>query len=207
MKNKVCLIFVFLLVFSFGCPEEEKDDKIPELNLEIKKQPVVIQEEFEYLDYTNYDIFEMERNIHELINDERERLGLNKIEFDEQLAFIARKYSKEMAEKDFFSHFDLEGNDFGYRYEQAGYNCEIKVGNLIHLGAENLFKYNIAKLVYSDGRVAEYNPQRELEVVAVEGWMNSPGHRENIEQEFWLKEGIGVYIDEEGDVLVTQNFC
>ncbi len=196
-----------MLVFSFGCPEEkkEKSNSLPDLDFEPKQEEIT--EEFEYLDYTNYDIFEMEKNIHELINEEKIKLGMNPLTFDEALAFIARKHSKDMAENNFFSHFDLNGNDFSYRYAQAGYVCEIKTGNLIHLGAENLFKYNIAKTVYSDGSVAEYNTQEELEVSAVQGWMNSLPHRENIEESFWLKEGIGVYIDEEGEVLVTENFC
>lgn len=199
-------LLILLLFFSFGCLEEEESNNgLPDLDLEFYEEEIT--EEFEYLDYTNYDIFEMEKNIHRLINDERKRLGLSEIEFDEHLALIARKHSKDMAENNYFSHFDLEGKDFGYRYEQMKYDCRIRVGNTIHLGAENLFKYNIAKLVYSTGEIAEYNSQQELEIASVEGWMNSSGHRENIEKEFWLKEGIGVYIDEEGEVLVTQNFC
>jgi len=207
MKNWVCFILLLLFVFSFGCPEEKKETNNNLVDLNSASVQHGPPEEFEYLDYTNYNIFEMEKNIHSLINDERTRLGLNTLEFDEHLALIARKHSKDMADKNYFSHFDLPGNDFSYRYEQSNYDCKIVVGNLIHLGAENLFKYNIAKLVYTSGGVAEYNSQAELEVAAVEGWMNSPGHRENIEKEFWLKEGIGVYIDEEGDVLVTENFC
>lgn len=208
--NVFSIFFSFILLFSFGCLEEEEESKDfsdLDFGLQEENKEEVIEEEFEYIDYPDYDIFEMEKNIHELINAERISLGLSELEFDEHLALIARKHSKDMAENNFFSHYDLKGKDFSYRYEQSNYDCKIRVGNVIHLGAENLFKYNIAKLVYSDGRVAEYNSQAELEVVAVEGWMNSPGHRENIEKDFWLKEGLGVYIDEEGEVLVTQNFC
>ena len=37
----------------------------------------------------------------------------------------------------------------------------------------------------------------------VDGWMHSPGHRENILIKHWQTEGIGVYVARDGSVFVT----
>jgi len=37
--------------------------------------------------------------------------------------------------------------------------------------------------------------------------MQSTGHRENILTPHWRRQGIGVGIDPDNRVLVTQNFC
>ncbi len=47
----------------------------------------------------------------------------------------------------------------------------------------------------------------EIAFIAVDGWMNSEGHRKNILNSNFDREGIGVYIDSEDRVYVTQNFC
>ena len=41
----------------------------------------------------------------------------------------------------------------------------------------------------------------------VKGWMDSPGHRENILTNGYESEGIGVAFGSYNTVLVTQNFC
>ena len=163
-------------------------------------------------DYTNDDALssalntvEMEKNIHELINVYRIATGLDELEFDEELATIARLHSKDMAEKGYFSHYDLSGNGFEYRYQQANYNCT----NSSYIGAENLFQNNsIESTTYINGiPFPEYSTQQEIETTTVEGWMDSPGHRDNILIQSWKKEGIGIYIASNGDILITQNFC
>ena len=42
---------------------------------------------------------------------------------------------------------------------------------------------------------------------AVNGWMNSKGHRENILKASYDRTGIGVAVAEDGKVYFTQNFC
>jgi uncharacterized protein YkwD len=46
----------------------------------------------------------------------------------------------------------------------------------------------------------------ELAERVVDGWMDSPGHRENILTNQFKGEGIGVYSRPDGTVFVTQNF-
>jgi uncharacterized protein YkwD len=45
---------------------------------------------------------------------------------------------------------------------------------------------------------------------AVQGWMESRGHRVNIMRPYWDDMGIGVYVIDTGsgvEIYVTQNFC
>ena len=53
----------------------------------------------------------------------------------------------------------------------------------------------------------DWNTQEEIAIVAVEGWMNSQGHRENILDPSYDRAGIGVAIAEDDRVYITQNFC
>ncbi len=51
----------------------------------------------------------------------------------------------------------------------------------------------------------DYMTMEEIASRIVDGWMDSPGHRQNILETSYDKEGIGVVADER--VYVTQNFC
>jgi uncharacterized protein YkwD len=74
--------------------------------------------------------------------------------------------------------------------------------------AENIFQgwtYNSVTYV---GAVSIYDwiDDDTIAQQAVDGWMDSPGHRENILSGYH-SEGIGIAITPEGKVYVTQNFC
>ena len=53
----------------------------------------------------------------------------------------------------------------------------------------------------------DYHSLEELANLVVDGWMDSPGHRENILNSSYDVEGIGVAINDDEEVYVTQNFC
>jgi len=72
--------------------------------------------------------------------------------------------------------------------------------------AENIYQNWIYKSTYVGGIPSDWNTEEELAEKAVEGWMNSTGHRENILSGFH-SEGIGVAIAEDDKVYITQNFC
>lgn len=55
--------------------------------------------------------------------------------------------------------------------------------------------------------IETYSTNQELAEALVDGWMNSPPHRENILAENWEKIGVGVVVSAEGKVFGTQNFC
>lgn len=84
------------------------------------------------------------------------------------------------------------------------------MGDQVYVGGENLFLNNVVdSYVYDQesGEILEYrfNSLEELARSTVDGWMESPGHRENIMAPF-TREGIGIEVSDEGKVYITENF-
>jgi len=115
-----------------------------------------------------------------------------------------------MLKRDYFEHDSPEGLDFSWRYSQIGFSCNIYVGDYIYGGAENLHQgWTYGTIWYTNGVETnrEWYSSDEIAENAVNGWMNSPGHRQNILTSYWKNEGIGVAVSSDGKVLATQNFC
>ena len=151
----------------------------------------------------------LEKQIHTLINKERQKQGLRQLEWDDALAGIGRKHSQDMARRNYFDHYSPEGHDFSYRYQQEGYQCAIRSNRTIHMGAENIAQNNLYDSVTTVNGNAFYdwNSQEKIGETTVQGWMDSPGHRKNILTPYWRHEGIGVIIAPDDKVFITQNFC
>lgn len=148
------------------------------------------------------DRVELEMLVHEGVTDRRQSHGLDTLAFDDDLREIARYHSRDMAREEYFAHTAPDGETVSDRYDRFGYRCRAPMGDGRYAtGGENIFMMSFAGV------------DRDEEAIAadvVEGWMNSPGHRENILREYWRAEGIGVYaISSDGTtrVYVTQNFC
>ena len=151
----------------------------------------------------------LEKEIHALINKERRKRGLPPLEWDVTLAEIARKHSRDMVERNYFGHASPDGYDFSYRYKQAGYACAVSIGRVIYTGAENILQTNLYDSVTKENGRIYYNwiSQEKIAETAVEIWMKSPAHRDNILVPFFRREGLGVAIAPDGKVYVTQDFC
>lgn len=132
---------------------------------------------------------DVEARIHERINAIRADNDLSQIDHDDAIASIARTYSHDMAEREYFSHVNPEGKGpddrFGDLYPRK---C--------HAIGENLALVSVTGATDAN----------EIAERIVTGWMNSEGHRENILTARWDSEGIGVYFDD-GRVYATQEFC
>lgn len=126
-----------------------------------------------------------ERAIHRLVNEERSP-SVPELEYSEELANVAASHSQDMGQHGYFSHTDRQGHNVDDRYARHGINCA---------GGENIFRTTNTGI----------GPEA-LAQTAVENWMNSAGHRENIMRERFTHEGIGVYYGA-SHVYVTQNFC
>jgi uncharacterized protein YkwD len=164
---------------------------------------------------SNYDekpiinILELEEQIHNLINNERQNHGLSPLIYDSDLADIARDHSLDMSLRGYFSHYNPEGQGPTERAKAAGYDCYKDFGSYYTDGiAENIFQNNLySGITYYDGvPVYDWNLQSEIASSTVIGWMESPGHRQNILDASYDKEGIGVAISSNDDVYITQDF-
>jgi len=156
------------------------------------------------------DILTLEKRIHELVNEERKKHGLPPLKWDNKLAMIARKHSQDMAINNYFDHINLRGEDPTKRGLKEGYTCYKNYGSYYTEGiAENIFQNNLYDSVtYINGiPIYNYNSLEEIAKSTVEGWMESPGHRSNILNNNYDREGIGVAISDDDKVYITQDFC
>jgi uncharacterized protein YkwD len=156
------------------------------------------------------DPFQMEKVVHDLVNDERAANGLTPLMWDDEIAVIARMHSEDMAANDYFDHENLRGQLAADRGNEAGYECIKVYENRYTFGiAENLFQgwlYSSVAII-NGVEYPQWNTLEQIADTAVEGWMESPGHRENILTETYDRAGMGVAIAENGKVYITQNFC
>ncbi|HBB31563.1 MAG TPA: CAP domain-containing protein [Cyanobacteria bacterium UBA8803] len=127
-------------------------------------------------------IAQMEATVRQRINAIRQENNLNQLQPNEKLAQVARDYSKLMAEKNFFSHTSPKGDGPAQRVELAGISYSL-VG-------ENLFTSTNAP---------------DPVPLAVKGWMDSAGHRENILRPRFTQTGVGIW-REDNTYYVTQLF-
>lgn len=131
--------------------------------------------------------------------------------WDATLAFIARSHSLDMARHGYFSHTNQSGQSASDRGSARGYDCRKDYGSYYTHGlAENISYASLYGQYWTLNGVVvrkDYHALDELASLVVDGWMNSPGHRRNILDGSYGKEGIGVAVSADEKVYVTQNFC
>jgi uncharacterized protein YkwD len=128
---------------------------------------------------------ELEDRVFEAINQERGRQGLPPLQRAGDLSAVARKHSRDMMARNYFAHQSPEGDDLRGRFARSG------------IGHWRVIAENIA---YNSGYSDPVS-------VAVEGWMQSPGHRRNILDPRLQESGIGVAVDRTGRTYFTQVFA
>ncbi len=106
-----------------------------------------------------------ERYMFSLVNKERVSRGLKEIIFDDQLRDVGRSHCKDMFERGYFSHYTLSGLSPFDRMDE--------VGIIYSAAGENL----------------ALSPNTDI---AMQGLMNSPGHKANILSTNFGRVGVGV---------------
>ena len=94
------------------------------------------------------------REVLKLTNDERVMRGLNPLKWNDELAALAMMHCEDMINRSFFAHNNPDGLTPFDRMKNAGISY--------YAAGENI-------------AAGQYSPK-----AAVEAWMNSEGHRENI---------------------------
>ena len=136
-----------------------------------------------------------ERQMLDLINQERENVGLNALRLNILLNDSSEDHSQWMLDTDRFSHTGVNGSSAGDRMQGADYPFE---GNWSW--GENIAWQSERGPVGISDDVAQLH----------QSLMDSPGHRANILNANFTQIGIGI---EQGDmrgydaVVVTQNFA
>lgn len=106
-----------------------------------------------------------------LINEQRQARGCQPVAPSAQLTTAALSHSREMAEKSYFSHTGLDGSSFVQRAQRA------------------MYQFNPSAEVIAGGQATA--------AAVVQGWMNSPAHRNIILTCAHQEIGIG-FVDMPG---------
>lgn len=120
-----------------------------------------------------------EREIFDLTNVGRVRMGLKAFVWDNTIAGTAEKHSSDMAAHNYFSHDNLQGQTPFDRMKADGIVYNMAGENIAAGQTDAMFAYH--------------------------GWMNSAGHRANILDDYTYL-GVGVAFGGDYQVYYTQDF-
>ena len=120
----------------------------------------------------------------QLMNAQRQAIGLPSLQWDESLVALARTHSQSMAGSKYFSHKDPDG---GYVDDRA---ARLGVNNWLAIGENIAFMKGYA----------------DPASTAVEKWMQSPSHKKNMLNGNWRQSAIGAAVADDGAVYFTQIF-
>lgn len=132
----------------------------------------------------SFDATGDERRAFDLVNAERQKRGLRPLVWDASLARLARYHSATMARDGVLSHTDGDGLDLSGRAQVLGLHGWRALGE------------NIA---YNQGF-------SDPTAFAVERWMISQAHRENILNGGFTHAGLGIARAADGRIFFTQVF-
>lgn len=121
-----------------------------------------------------------EYQLFDLTNATRVNHDLPVLDWDEGVRETAREHSTDMAENQFFSHTNLQGQSLSERMAEDDI-AFITAGENLAYGQFN-------------------------SIFAHQGLMNSAGHRENILHDGFTKLGIGVDFNDDNQPFYTENF-
>ncbi|SFC72681.1 Uncharacterized conserved protein YkwD, contains CAP (CSP/antigen 5/PR1) domain [Halobiforma haloterrestris] len=143
--------------------------------------------------------------VHAEVNDRRAAHDLEPLEWDGTVASVARAHSHDMAQREYFAHTNPD--------DEGPYDRFTAVDDYCRAYGENIALTWVDRPVDRPGGddVVEYQTAEGLANGLVDQWMNSTAHREAILEEHsshgWDRGGVGVYIDDDGAVYASHNFC
>lgn len=145
---------------------------------------------------------DLEMHLHASINVQRRANDRGLLEWDETLGKLARAHSEDMAQRGYFKHLTPEGLSPMKRLQAAGYDrCQL-VGENIH--QNNLYSRTITE---KKKTTYDWNSMERIAAITMSEWMDSAGHRENILEKNFTREGVGVAIAADDKVYITQILC
>jgi len=130
------------------------------------------------------EIPDLEKMVVSLINQKRAEKGLPPLVWSDDVAKIARLHSENMVKFNFFSHMGMDGKMVDGRADSLGITKWTAMGE------------NIA---YNRGF---RNPIE----TAVEKWLLSPTHRDNLLNDGWKETAVGIAVTDDGTYFFTQVF-
>jgi uncharacterized protein YkwD len=124
---------------------------------------------------SNSTLASLRQEILRLTNEERKKAGVHALTMNSRLQKSAQGHAEDMVARDFFDHTNPDGKTPSNRIKEAGYPEESR-------------KCNCAWQYYDGENIAQgFKTAADV----MKGWMNSPGHKENILSKNFDEIGIG----------------
>ncbi len=140
---------------------------------------------------------QIEDLIHEKMNERRVQNGVEPLERNETLDAVARYKSWDMAKRDYFAHTGPNGTT----HPELRAQYELECGR----SGQNIYKHKTQQIVENTHKFLTNSEKASKS--AVDFLLNSPSHRQNALSSNYDSQGIGVFVDENGTVFVTQELC
>jgi uncharacterized protein YkwD len=195
---RLATVAVCLLIVSAGCVIEERGTETAtpstpervEGSAETPDQPATPSS-------GKYDVevATLEDLVHEEMNERRSEHGLESLDRSEKLNAIARYKSWDMAQRNYYSHSGPEGTTHSMLRARFQSSCPTS--------GQNILKHPQG----AEGGGLDTSDLHEWANDTVNVLMNSSGHRKNILNPEYELQGIGIFVDENGTVFLTQEFC
>lgn len=198
---RIATVVVCVLVLTAGCvgdsgiPAEIDETEQSATEPEPTPQEPMTPSSAKY----DVDVERIEYLIHKKMNDRRQENGLEPLARNETLDDVARYKSWDMAQRDYFEHTGPNGTTHIELRERYGSGCR-DLGQNIYVKEylrANPYPYPQSQLSDADQIASD----------AVNSLFNSTGHRQNALSPHYDSQGIGVFVDENGTVFVTQELC
>lgn len=103
----------------------------------------------------------------EIMNDHRDSVGCARLTWNHDVAQVAQEHSEDMVDRDYFDHTNPDGESPFDRLQNAGIQYSGAAENIA-------WGYPSAEAV-------------------LDGWLNSSGHRANIDNCSLTEHGVGLY--------------
>ena len=130
--------------------------------------------------YTTGSLSAQEQSAGNLLNSDRMRYNLAPLVIDPELCRIARIKSEDMRDNQYFAHTSPTYGDVRDMLDHFGYRYSA--------ASENIARHATVEKSQA-------------------AFLSSPAHRRNVLSSSFTKVGVGVALDENGYVYLTQIFC
>ena len=122
----------------------------------------------------------IERHVFNLVNAEREKVGLKPLKYNKEVAYVAEIKAADMRDAGYIEHVSPNYGEPLEMLQQFGFE--------LYGAGENI--------------AAGFDMPEEV----MDGWMNSPGHKANILRDWFEEIGIGYVTDSTGYTYWVQMF-
>ncbi|MEZ5347290.1 MAG: CAP domain-containing protein [Pyrinomonadaceae bacterium] len=130
------------------------------------------------------EIVKLERAAFEYLNEQRTKSKQKPLKWNDELAALARRHSKEMATKKFFSVKGANGETIDEEIKDAGITKYTALGRLVGAAA------------------GEDDPAKAV----IDRWISSLERRQYLFDNPWSETGVGIFIADDGMFYLTQDF-